>query len=182
MCPSENLFPKLIASLAKIKSDLSQVDDGLWPYRFPRVAADFSTVADVEKCLGYPLPISFREFLCTADGWPCFFQTIDLFGCGEFLGNRYRQIHNDVIASIRSEEWQRIGMDCSKLIIFGATSDDRDVWLFDTTMADASEYQVYWFAGQIVDQWNSFVDFFKSMIEYNRLELNHFLSSSEPLD
>lgn len=73
-----------IAKGVAIRQRLKELDKGpLWSYPFPRIAARPEDVALVEKALSVPLGPKYSEFLQWADGWPKFFQGVDLFGTTE---------------------------------------------------------------------------------------------------
>jgi hypothetical protein len=55
----------------------------VWTYPLPHVAAGEDQLVAVEQSLGRPLDSQYREFLHTANGWPKFYQDVDLFGTRE---------------------------------------------------------------------------------------------------
>src|SRR5262249_22471038 len=81
-----------IAVMAHIKSEIAKADERkIWPYALPRLAADPARVASVEAHLGFALDADYRNFLLHADGWPAFYQSVDLFGTPELMGNERMQ-------------------------------------------------------------------------------------------
>jgi hypothetical protein len=166
----------LIAELVRIKSQLHGVDGGLWPYHLPELKATDEQIARVEDDLGVELPSSYREFLRHANGWRGFFQTVDLLGCDDLTGGRYQEYYRSLVDALRPPERAAAGLSAERQICIGATLVDRDLFVLSYP-ADGSP-KVIWTAGEEVDRWCDFEDFFRSMIEYNRRELQHFLSAA----
>src|SRR5258708_8086288 len=81
-----------IVEVVLVKQKLAELDTrGLWQYGLAAVGAGEAALGAVEAHIGEPLDPRYRSFLLHADGWPAFYQTVDLFGSGDLLGSdRYR--------------------------------------------------------------------------------------------
>src|SRR5258708_39274814 len=81
-----------IVEVVLVKQKLAELDTrGLWQDRFPAVAAGEAAQGAVEAHIGQPLDPRYRSVLLHADGWPAFYQTVDLFCSCDLLGShRYR--------------------------------------------------------------------------------------------
>ena len=70
-----------------IQQRIEELDvDGLWERHLPEVAASEDEIAATEHRLGFVLDPRYREFLRFANGWRCFYQSVDLFGTRTLLG------------------------------------------------------------------------------------------------
>lgn len=170
---SEN-WPVLIGTLVQIKQTLAQVDGGLWPYHYPELKASQQIVAETERRLGLQLPASYREFLLHANGWKGLFQAVDLLGCEQLVAGPHREFFDATYGVLREEEWKAIGLTRGFTLAFGITLQDKDAFVFDLTREREGEFRIVWVAGEMVDEWGSFTECFKSMIEYNRREVRQF--------
>lgn len=167
-------WPVLIGTLVQVKQTLAQVDGGLWPYHYPEVKASEQVIGDTERRLGLSLSPSYREFLLHANGWKGFFQTVDLLGCAELITGSHRDSFDATYGSLQEEEWRAIGLTRGSTLPFGVTLQDKDAFVFDLTRKREGEFGIVWLAGETIDEWASFTEFFKSMIEYNRREVRQF--------
>jgi hypothetical protein len=175
MSPTRNeSWPVLIGILVQVKQTLAQVDGGLWPYHYPEVKATEQILGDTERKLGLRLAPSYREFLLHSDGWKGFFQTVDLLGSEELIAGPHRAFFDASYGVLRDEEWRAIGLERGRTLPFGISLQDKDAFVFDLTQEREWEFRIVWLAGGVVDEWTSFTDFFKSMIEYNRREVRQF--------
>lgn len=134
------------------------------PWKLPRVGATPQAIDAAERTLGRRLPSQFREFLGFADGWQGFHISTDLFGTPDFVGRRDQVVMErpevqDFMsgASLRSHE----------VVAIGASDFDLDVFLLVADEARELPGGVLWFAGQEVDRYPSFHDFFAAMVNYN---------------
>ncbi len=164
----------LIGTLVQIKQTLAQVDGGLWPYHYPEVKASEQLVDETERRLGVSLSPSYRGFLLHANGWKGFFQTVDLVGCEDLVAGRYRDYFDATYGALREEEWKALGLTRGSVLPFGVSLQNRDAFVFDLARQHEGEFRIVWFAGEAVDEWTTFTEFFKSMIEYNRREVRQF--------
>lgn len=175
MPPSRNEgWPALIGSLVLVKQTLAQVDGGLWPHHYPEVKAGEEIIAATERLLGLRLSPSYRGFLLHANGWKGFFQAVDLLQAEGLIAGSHRAMFDASYGALREDEWKAIGLTRSHTLPFGISLRDKDAFVFDLTQEREGEFRVVWLAGEMIDDWPSFIDFFKSMIEYNRQEVQQF--------
>lgn len=154
-----------------VKQGMMEVDTKkIFPYYLPELAATDEQIIEAEKHLGYALDSRYREFLKCSNGWHGFWHSADLFGTGDLIAGP-RHDNAEFILSfldddfLRSRELQR-----QHLLPISATSLDRDV-LVITCPASPLPGQVVWFAGQEIERFNSFDDYFLAMIEYGRQDI-----------
>jgi hypothetical protein len=165
-----------IAKLVYIKQVLADLDlKKLWPHHLPSVAATPAQIDAAEKALGYPLDSKYMQFLLHANGWRGFYQTVDLFGTDDLLGSaRMGQAH-ELLHAIDDRAIAASGHRRSELQPIAATSVDRDIF-FMTSSQGNNPGEVLWFAGELIDRFPNFEEFFLAMMDYNRAEVARFQS------
>ncbi|HYE17891.1 MAG TPA: SMI1/KNR4 family protein [Tepidisphaeraceae bacterium] len=148
----------------------------IYPFSLPRVAATSDAVEGAERHLGRRLDGEYREFLLHADGWPHFFQRIDLFGTPELRAEGSLLRAWELIdAAVPSPALH--GLDKRDLMPIAFGQNSLDVFVLVNQGAQAG--QVVWLAGEEVDSFPSFSEFFLAMIDYNRAELPHIQEISK---
>ena len=160
-----------IIRMIQIKQAIADADtDGVWEFHLPRVAATSEELADVEHALGFRLDAGYREFLGYADGWPSFFQSVDLFGVDDLAGGPRMDVARQMLGAIEPVVIEQAGLRGTPLIPIGATTVDLD--LFVMPVMDGQQVPpVVWLAGYEVDRFETFEDYVLAMIEYNAREL-----------
>ena len=142
--------------------------DGEWS-----VAATEVELADAERHLGHRLDARYRAFLGCANGWRAFYQSVDLFGTRDLIGGPRMQNAEFMFNSLSDAALATSRVSRGELLSIGATSIDRDLFVIvrpTSTIAGT----VIWYAGEEVDRFPTFDDFFLAMLEYNRQELQDF--------
>ena len=168
----------VIGELIKIHLQIWQLDTkGIWKRELPRVAADLKQVSGAEAAVG-PLDPSFREFLFFADGWPCFYQWVDLFGTPELLGNDFQRaldrLH-EVEEVVRSEGVQLT--DALPIAMSRREVDNDELDLFVVVRPNAvGAGRVLWITSELIDTFRNFEEFFASMTGYCRAEVEELSS------
>jgi hypothetical protein len=165
--------------MLEVKQRLAEVDGGLWPYNFPEVRADENMICELEKDLGFRLPSSYRDFLLHANGWRGFFQTTDLLGSRELLRGNHRSYFQRVYSGLNTSDWTALGLDPEKVLAIGVNLEDRNVFMLDLASYRENDAPVVWLDGARIEDWPNFEEFFLAMIEYNRLEVEHFEESNQ---
>jgi hypothetical protein len=164
-------WKKEIAVMALVKSELAKADTGkLWPYHLPRVAATQAQISAAESCLGHKLDEEYAQFLRHANGWPAFYQSVQLFGTEELLGNAAMENALRTVSYLEENVLKTSGVDRAALLPIAATDVDMDLFVIDRTGSPARA-RVIWFAGTEVQRFDSFNEYFLAMVDYNRAEL-----------
>ena len=166
-----------IAVMALVQRKLAELDTaGLWEHHLPRVAAPPERLDEVEAHLGEPLDSSYREFLRHADGWPSFYQTVDLFGTDDLLGgDRFRHAE-EMLSYIEQERVATRGLR-RELLPIAVSPVDLDLFVI-TRRSSARPGTVIWLAGSEIDRYPSFDEYFLAMIDYNRNEVANLEASA----
>ena len=171
-------WPQEIAKMVFVKQALAEVDkSGLWPYHLPAVAASQMRLAEAEAYLGYQLDAMYAEFLLHADGWQGLYQSVDLFGSAELIGGQKMQLAQDLFSSIEDAALASSGISRDDVLPIAATIVDRDIFLLGKPNSSFPG-GVLWFAGEEIDRFDNFDEFFLAMVDYNREEVNYFKSKA----
>lgn len=168
-----------IVELVLVKQKINELDaQGLWEYRLPRVAATPTQLDAVETVLGEPLDPGYRGFLEHASGWPAFWQTVDLFGAEDLLGGERFRHATEMLTYVEENVLTSGGLRRAELLPIAASPVDLDLFLI-MRRSSPSPGVVVWIAGSEVDRFPTFEDFFVSMADYNRLELEHLRGTAD---
>lgn len=162
----------LIVSMIEVQQALFEADkEHLWEYHLPRVAASEATLARVERHLGFKLEPEYRGFLAMADGWPWFSQSVKLlFGSPELLGSPALLVADAMLDAAESYLEAQCGVQRRAVFPIAVSPRDKDVF-FMQLQDGVLRPPIVWLAGEEIDRYISFAEFFASMIEYNKLSL-----------
>jgi hypothetical protein len=163
-------WKKELAVAQLVKQHLARVDRaGIWPFATPRPPATASALVEAETRIKTALDPNYREFLAVANGWPAFYQTVDLFGSDD-LGQgpawaRANQLLDSALpirAGVRM-----IGRD--QVVPIAASRDGSDVFVI---LRETQPGEVVWIAEAVIQEFPTFDEFFLAMIDYNRQEIH----------
>jgi sulfatase maturation enzyme AslB (radical SAM superfamily) len=159
----------MITKMVMVKSQISEADkDKIWPYNFPKVAATDADVQKLKETVKDEIPQNYIDFLKTANGWKAFFQFNDLLGTSDLLNSQYKDILQQEFYEL--EEAYIDGVSKEDLLPIAVNPFDRD--LFFIVLSKGKLFgQVIWFAGEEVERFKDFQEFFASMLAYNEREL-----------
>ncbi len=162
-----------IAIAYLVKQRVAEVDSNhLWEFHLPELAATEEAIVAVEHSLGFKLDAEHRAFLRHADGWKGFMQNNDVFGVADLVsGTRYQKAI-ELLQSL--EDLKPIcGFEQNELLPFASSSTSIDLFVIAKPNAH-SPGVVLWFAGQVIDRFPSFSEWFLAMVDYNRREFQRF--------
>lgn len=152
-----------ISKLVYVKQVIADLDkQKLWPHHLPRIAASNEDVANLENKIQRKIPDEYLEFLRFANGWSGFYQHVDLLGTDDYF-NEELMAYADEIFKQTSFANDRI----EDLLIIATTRHDTDLFCLNL---DSGE--VVWFAGDEIERFETFDEFFLAMLDYNREEIN----------
>ena len=158
-----------IVVMVYVKQELMKLDvEGLWPHHFPELAASEEELRRVEASLGYSLDKDYRGFLEMANGWKGFCQTVDLFGTHELLNSSIMQYAKTLLDAVEDDVINATGFSRSELLPIATTKYDKDLFVLSLPSSHAPG-TVIWLAGEEVDRYPNFVEYYLAMIDYNRL-------------
>ena len=158
-----------IVTAVAVHQALMRVDvDGLWEYSLPELRASEEKIADTEERLGYKLPGEYRSFLLYADGWKYFLQDVNLFGTSDLLGGELHDAAEELL-EVAKEVLPPLDYDLDCFFPIAASMTQIDLFVIGK-VGSPWEGQVIWIAGDIIDEYESFLEYFRSMVAYNKLE------------
>lgn len=164
-------WPKEIARMAFIKHRLSEADNQkIWPYYLPELAATNEDILNVESFLGEEIDKLYFNFLLYSNGWKGFCQYVDLFGVPELMGRDPMPYALDLLSIIEDSYFSQKGISRQDLIPIAATLIDKDIFLLGKVESRISG-QIIWYAGEEIEVFKDFNEFFMAMVDYNIEEL-----------
>ncbi|KXO08913.1 SMI1/KNR4 family protein [Marinobacter excellens] len=163
-------WKKEIVTLAYVKQALADLDvHDLWPHCLPEVAATTREIELAESQLGFALDEQYAGFLRHANGWNGFYQSVDLFGTKDLIGNEKMAVAQEMLNSVEEVVLSNCQIERNDLFPIAASSIDMDLFLMVKPTASKAGL-VYWFAGSKIDHYPNFEEFFLAMVDYNREE------------
>ncbi|MED4531248.1 SMI1/KNR4 family protein [Metabacillus fastidiosus] len=163
----------MIAVMMSVKQEMQKYDkEKLWGYYLPETAAAESKITEAENCLGFFLDPYYKEFLKHANGWKGFSQTIDLFGTEELCQSEDMKYANMILNAIENSVIEESSFSRDQLLPIAATKTDKDLFVL-TKWNKSSPRIVIWFAGEEVERFDNFKQFFLAMIDYNKDDLDY---------
>jgi hypothetical protein len=160
-----------IVELVLVKQALAEADrKALWAHHLPSVAATDAQLLAVEARLGESLQPSYREFLALAGGWRGFMQTIDLFGPEDFLGSQRWRRAQELLGYLDDDILSSMGFRREEVFPIAVSGIEIDLFLMGRRSSEIPGV-VVWLAGDEIDRFNSFDDFYAAMVDYNRREI-----------
>lgn len=155
-----------IAAMLAVREELQRSDDGdLWEYYSPEAATDMSEISEVQKKLGLSFSRDYIDFLLCANGWKCFYQTVNLFGTKDYESEMFAYAQKMLDVEIEYIDELREIRD--HLLPIAVTELDMDKFVM--VLKEGEDYgTVIWLAGGEIERFDSFTEFFEAMIEYNR--------------
>lgn len=160
-----------IVELVFVKQALREADrEDLWPHHLPGIAATEAQLLAVEARIGEPLDPAHRAFLATAGGWRGLFQTIDLLGPEDFLGGTRWARAAELLGYVSDDVLVSAGLGREHVLPIAASTIEIDVFVIGLR-SSRSPGVVVWFAGDEVERFASFDDFFAAMVDCNRREI-----------
>jgi hypothetical protein len=167
-----------IVELVLVKQKLAELDTkGLWQHRLPAVAATEVKLRAVEAYLGEALDPAYRAFLLHADGWPAFYQSVDLFGSDDLMGSDRSRHAAEMLDFVEDAVLATSRLRREDLLPIAASPVDTDLFVM---MRQSASHPggVVWLAGSEIDRFPSFDEYFLAMVDYNRLEVQHLRSAA----
>jgi hypothetical protein len=161
---------KEIAILAFVKSAVSKLDtENLWRHHLPRVAASPEQLQSVEIALGHALDPMYAEFLRHANGWPAFYQNVDLFGTEELHGGGMMKRAAELLSATALVALDQSRVRAHELLPIAVSTTDLDLFAIMRPNSSAPG-TIIWFAGTEIDRFSTFHEYFLAMADYNRLD------------
>ena len=162
-------WKKEITIAHMVRQKIAEVDVAqIWLYPYPEVAATEKQVLELERKLEMSLSLDHKEFLLHANGWRSFYQAVDLFGIEELQSGSLHNRAQELLNSLGNLK-DICGFDVNEVLPIAVSTEDIDLFLI-TNQRSRQSGLVFWFAGQLIDHFSSFEEWFLAMVDYNRLE------------
>lgn len=153
---------------------------GIWDYALPHVRATEEEVARTEETLGFRLPDSYRGFLLASNGWPCFYQDMTIFSTDDLLGGPLYDAGRIPLDLPECVESMAIdGVVAADYFTVAASETQNDVALLGRPGTPA-EGTVTWWGGEVMDRYKDFLEYYLSMLEYNKLDIEDIREKDGP--
>ncbi len=167
-------YKSVVVKIIEIKSKINELDtQNIWKYTFPKVAASKMQIDEYEIQVKYKLPEPYRDFLLVANGWDAFFQYNDLLGVDYMKNEEYYKIAKETFFDLA--EAQIEGYNKADLVPIAVNKFDKDIFLMDKSNTN-NNGKILWFAGELIEEWDSFKEFILSMIMYNQRILEQIIN------
>ena len=159
-------FKDAVGYLYIVREKIREVDtSGLFKYYCPNVKTTEVEINSWEKENQLFLPDVYKQFLLTANGWKCVSQDINLFRLEELtLSKSNKHIKN------RDFSLQNLTSNGNEecLLPIGASDYSCDQFLMILDAECNCYGQVLWVAGEEIERYKDFAEFFLSLIQYNK--------------
>lgn len=161
----------MIVELIGIQRRIFELDtEGIWEFHYPRVAAPEQSLLEAERARAMRFDAAHRNFLTFADGWPSVYQSVDLFGCDDLAGGPRFDVACSMLEATDPEVRATAMGSATGLLPIAATMVDLDLFVMPVVDGNVGP-TVVWLAGSEVDRFESFDEFFATLIRFNREEL-----------
>lgn len=156
-----------------VQNEIQKHDNSaIWQYFYPELAATEEQITEVERHLGYSLDQEYRNFLLCSNGWKCFTQSINLFGTSDLMCSDLMETALDMIAIMDDAFpiFDHTGFTKEELLPIAISTDDKDMHVITKPTAREPGI-VIWLAGQEIERYPNFEEYFLAMTDYNRKEI-----------
>lgn len=161
-----------IATMVLVKQELMKQDvKHIWSHHLPEIGANEDSILAVEKELRLKLDSMYRDFLKYANGWKGFYQTVDLFGTEQLKGSTIMDYAKILLNAIDDDVLKESGFSRDQLFPIAVTESDKDLFVLCLPNSPKPG-AVVWFAGEEIDRFENFNEYFLAMIDYNRDEVS----------
>ncbi len=165
-------YKAAIGYLFLVQDRIQGVDvNGLFEYCYPKLAAPENDIIEWENRNNAFLPDQYKDFLMAANGWESVNQDKSLFGLNDLSLSsdskfvKLRDLSLDLISNYGAKEY---------LLPVGAAQYSNDLYLLVLDKDSPFYGEVIWTAGEEIDRYENFDEFFLSLIEYNKLTYKMF--------
>src|SRR3990172_5973990 len=153
-----------------VRQKVAEVDtEHILPFALPQLAATEDAIRSVEAQIGN-LPTDYRSFLLCANGWDAFCMDRDLFALSDLVAGPRMVRAGELLATLTPLE-DLCGLSEDEVLPIGLAQQDIDLFVISRAPG-ATLGKVYWLAGQLVEQYQSFSEFFLAMVDYSRRDID----------
>jgi len=102
--------------------------------------------------------------------------TVDLFGTKDLIGGERHEMGQFVFSCLEDDVLKSSKLARGDLLPIAVTKFDRDLFLLGRPNSPVAG-AVFWFAGEEIDRFSNFDEYFLSMMEYNKRTLERLTKS-----
>lgn len=165
-------WPTQISRMAYVKCKINEADiQNIWPYHLPEVAATKIQLLEVEQCLEKFADPLYFNFLSYANGWKGIYQYVDLFGTVDLIVSPLMSYAKGLLDAIEDSYFDQKNIARNSVLPIATTLIDKDLFVIGAK-GTSIEGQVIWLAGEEIDRFPNFEQFFLAMVDYNIEEFN----------
>jgi hypothetical protein len=170
-------WPSEIVKGVLVHQRLRELDvKGMWEYPLPEVAASEDEISGAERGLGYSLDPEYRRFLQHANGWRSFYQHVDILGTSGLVRGVVAEAARSYLDEVEPDLFaEDTGLDISEVLPVAASAGQLDTFLLGLPGSPRPGV-VVWYAGQLIETFPDFDEFYLSMLDYNRSTIQKFES------
>lgn len=166
----------LMKEMVKINTYRKRVDiRNLWEYYLPNLPCNCEDIRNIENQLCVKLDNDYANFLLCANGWNCFNQMIDLFGTDDLISDKMVKAKDLLFIELIHSEGLKLLED--RLLPIAVSRDDIDLFVIVLGNGEFSG-NVIWLAGGVIEKFESFSEFFRTMMKYNMREINRLIKNN----
>lgn len=164
---------ELVSRAEQVNLAISEADvNRTWLYGGPSPGADPAELATLDAVLGGPLAPDYQQFLTISNGWDGFYSDVDLFGCADFPFSPPLAFVWMMIDAIEEGSGGLVSYPWSSWIPIGVSREECDFFLLQRPLGNEPGGAVVWLsAGQEVERYDTFAEFFEAMIAFNEANL-----------
>jgi len=161
-----------------VKQALASVDEEkLFPFNLPALAATDESIQAAESVLKIKLDGKYIEFLRFANGWPGLIHSVDLFGTDDLIGSEKMIAARAMVSYLDDSVITSVGYHRDGLLPIAAAQSDKDIFAM-ALPSTGKAGEVLWFAGELVEKFVDFNEFYLAMVDYNRADLEFMSRAS----
>ena len=171
-------WQELIGFSVLLRQRLNTVDPepGLSPYTLPGLGASENQIAAAETRLAASLDPVYRDFLHYANGWSDFFTYVDLLGTEDFGQGEPWSKGTELLDLHYSEGPPRRELPPrDEVMVIGVGAHVTDLFVSWRTgpLVDGGR-NISWIAGEEVDRYSNFREFFLAVNQYLQNDIKKF--------
>lgn len=162
-------WPQLIVKIVRLQQEYRRVEPlKIYEFEYPGVGANPAQLERLQQVRGR-LPASYLEFLSKANGWRSVYQWVDLFSVEDLLDGPYDEAVS-ILNTLGDAGALGSVLPAHLLPIALTRAGHRDLGpdVFALTVSGEDVGRVRWFAGELVEDFENFEEFFLAVVEFNR--------------
>lgn len=164
--PSQGDYGSIVRHAISVADDLAVADvNDIFRHTRPNPGVPLADIENFELQYQLRLPAPYRSFLQVVNGWPAFYQDVDLCSLHDLAGGDLVNRGWMLVEAADEGSGGMLGISRIAQLPIAVSVTGIDVFLL---MLEEPEGAVSWVAGGEVERFPSFHQFVTAMVEYNR--------------